>query len=40
MVLGTNAVMTVTYPMSVTVYGRTIIPTGTVLTAQITELMQ
>ena len=40
MVLGTNAVVTVTYPVSVVVYGMTIIPTGTLLTAQTTELMQ
>ena len=40
MVLGTNAVVTVTYPVSVTVYGMKVIPAGSLLTAQTTELMQ
>ena len=40
MILGTNAVVTVTYPVSVTVYGMKVIPVGTLLTAQLTELMQ
>ncbi len=40
MVLGTNAVATVTYPISVSVYGMKIIAVGSVITAQTTELMQ
>ena len=39
MVLGTNAIVTVTYPVSVTVYGFKVVPAST-LTAQLTELMQ
>lgn len=40
MVLGTNAVVTVTYPYSLDLYGIKIAPAGAVLTAQTTELMQ
>ena len=40
MVLGTNAVVTVTYPVSVNVYGYKFVSAGSLLTAQITELMQ
>lgn len=40
MVLGTNAIVRVTYPVSVTVYGFDVIPVGSVITAQLTELMQ
>jgi len=40
MILGTNAVVTVTYPFSLNVYGLKIVPTGTLLTAKTTELMQ
>ena len=40
MILGTNAVMTVTYPFSLNVYGITLVPAGSLLTAKSTELMQ
>ena len=40
MVLGTNAVVTVTYPFSLNLYGVKIVPTGSLLTARTTELMQ
>jgi Flp pilus assembly protein TadG len=40
MILGTNAVVTVTYPVSVKVYGLTIVPAGSLLMARTTELMQ
>ncbi len=40
MVLGTNAIVMVTYPVSVTIWGLKVVPTGSVLTAQLTELMQ
>ena len=40
MVLGTNAVVTVTYPYTLNMYGLKLAATGAVLTAQTTELMQ
>jgi hypothetical protein len=40
MVLGTNVVVTVTYPLSLNVYGMRVVPTGSLLTAKMTELMQ
>jgi len=40
MVLGTNATVTVSYPISVTVYGLKIVPAGSLLMAKTTELMQ
>ncbi len=40
MILGTNAVVTVTYPYSLNVYGLKIVPPGSLLTAKMTELMQ
>ncbi len=40
MVLGTNAVMTVTYPLDLSLYKLKLAPTGSVLTAKTTELMQ
>jgi len=40
MILGTNATVTVSYPVSVTVYGLKIVPAGSLLMAKTTELMQ
>jgi Flp pilus assembly protein TadG len=40
MILGTNTVVTVTYPLSLNVYGLKIVSAGAVLTARMTELMQ
>ena len=40
MILGTNAAVTVTYPFSLNVYGIKLVPAGSLLTAQTTELMQ
>lgn len=40
MILGTNAVVTVTYPYSLNLYRLKIVPDGSLLTAQMTELMQ
>ena len=40
MVLGTNAVVTVTYPYTLNLYGLKLAGAGAVLTAQTTELMQ
>ncbi len=40
MILGTNAIVTVTYPLSLDLYGIKLAPTGSLLTAQTTELMQ
>ncbi len=40
MVLGTNAVVTVTYPFSLSLYGIKIVPAGSLLMAKTTELMQ
>jgi Flp pilus assembly protein TadG len=40
MVLGTNAVMTVTYPFTLSLYKLKLAPAGSVLTAKTTELMQ
>ncbi len=40
MVLGTNAVVTVTYPYTLNMYGLKLAAAGAVLTAQTTELMQ
>jgi Flp pilus assembly protein TadG len=40
MILGTNAIVTVTYPYTLNMYGLKLAATGAVLTAQTTELMQ
>jgi Flp pilus assembly protein TadG len=40
MILGTNAIVTVTYPYSLNMYGIKLVSAGSVLTSQITELMQ
>jgi len=40
MILGTNAVVTVTYPLSLSLYGLRVVPTASLLTAKVTELMQ
>ena len=40
MILGTNAVATVTYPFTLNVYGMKIVPAGSLLLATTTELMQ
>jgi Flp pilus assembly protein TadG len=40
MILGTNTVVTATYPFSLSVYGLKIVPVGSLLTAQTAELMQ
>ena len=40
MVLGTDATATVAYPYSLNLYGVNLAPTGSVLKAQLTELMQ
>lgn len=40
MILGTNAVVTVSYPVSLNVYGMRMIPTGSLLVARTTEVMQ
>ncbi len=40
MILGTSTVVTVTYPVSLNLYGIKILPSGSLLMAQTTELMQ
>ncbi len=40
MILGTNAVVTVTYPVGLNLYGIQIVPAGSVMTARTTEVMQ
>jgi Flp pilus assembly protein TadG len=40
MLLGTNATVTVTYPFSLSLYRLMLAPAGTLVTAQMTELMQ
>jgi Flp pilus assembly protein TadG len=40
MILGTNVVMTVTYPVGLSLYGLKLLPTGSLLTAKTTEVMQ
>jgi Flp pilus assembly protein TadG len=40
MIMGTNAQVTVTYPLSINVYGMQIVPAQSLLTATTTELMQ
>jgi Flp pilus assembly protein TadG len=40
MILGTNAVVTVTYPINLNLYGIQVVPAGSVMTATTTEVMQ